>query len=215
MDAVLEIAPPARKLQTLEQLLSELGDIPPFRICLFVPPGTATEDDVIPCEKHTGKLVELVDGVLVEKGMGYNESLIAVRLVSHLYFFASGLKLGLVAGADGTLRLMPGLVRIPDVSFVSWGRLPGGVKPDQPIPNLVPDLAVEVLSKSNTKPEMARKNREYFEVGVRLVWHIDPETRSAVAFTSPENLTVIDPDGTLDGGDVLPGFRLKLTRLFD
>ena len=64
-----------------------------------------------------------------------------------------------------------------NVSFISWQRLPGGELPKKPIPNLVPDLAVEVLSKGNTKAEMRRKLHEYFQAGVRLVRPIDPTTR--------------------------------------
>ena len=60
------------------------------------------------------------------------------------------------------------MVRIPDVAFVSWDRLPGGKRPNGPIPHLVPDLVVEMLSKSNTKREMDRKLREYFEAGVAI-----------------------------------------------
>ena len=165
--------------------------------------------------QETGRLVELVDGVLVEKAMGFIASVVAVQIILRLGRFVERQRLGLVAGPDGAQRLMPGLVRIPDVSFFSNERLPGGICPETPIPSLVPDLAVEVLSPSNTPAEMARKNREYFAAGVRLVWHLDPETRSAAVFTSPENPTIIDSQGTLDGGDVLPGLRISLERVFD
>ena len=79
------------------------------------------------------------------------------------------------AAPTASLRLFPGLVRIPDIAFVSWARIPGGRMPKEPIPDLVPDLAVEVLSPSNTPREMALKRRHYFEAGVRLVWIVDPE----------------------------------------
>ena len=65
----------------------------------------------------------------------------------------------------------------PDVAFFSLDRLPGGGVPDDPIPLLVPDLAVEVISKSNTRKEMDDKLREYFEKGVRLVWYVRPRRR--------------------------------------
>ena len=76
----------------------------------------------------------------------------------------------IVVGEAGMMRISQGLVRIPDVSFVSWDRLPEGKVPSEPIPALAPDLAVEVLSQGNTAKEMNRKRREYFEAGVRLVW---------------------------------------------
>src|SRR4051812_47884132 len=80
--------------------------------------------------------------------------------------------LGIATPADGVVRLVQGLVRIPDVAFFGWERLPGRVVPRDPIPDLVPDLAVEVLSEGNTKGEMQRKLREYLLAGVRLIWFI-------------------------------------------
>ena len=88
------------------------------------------------------------------------------------------------------MRIAPGLVRIPDVSFICWDRLPGRESPREPIPDLAPDLAVEVLSEGNTKAEMARKVREYFEAGVKLVWLIDPKKRTARVFSTVEKSTL-------------------------
>src|SRR5206468_1626606 len=82
-----------------------------------------------------------------------------------------------------------------------------------PILDRAPDLAVEVLSKGNTRAEMDRKLREYFAAGVRLVWLIDPKTRTARVHTSPEEMTRLGEGDTLDGGDVLPGFALPLRDL--
>jgi Uma2 family endonuclease len=65
------------------------------------------------------------------------------------------------------------------VSFVSWDRLPGHELPAEPIPDPAPDLAVEVLSESDTEGEMKRKLREYFKAGSRLVWLVNPRTRTA------------------------------------
>jgi Uma2 family endonuclease len=61
---------------------------------------------------------------------------------------------------------------------------------------------------------MERKRREYFQGSARLVWEIDPDTHSARVYTSPDQFQEIGPDGSLDGGDVLPGFTLSLSRLF-
>ena len=110
--------------------------------------------------------------------------------------------------------MLLGLVRLPDVAFVSWDRLPERRVPDEPIPNVVPDLAVEVLSASNTAKEMARKRGEYFRAGVRLVWEIDPRARTARVYTSESSFTDLAVNDTLDGGTVLPGFTLPLAQLF-
>src|SRR5215467_10722255 len=159
---------------TVSDLLHQLGDIPPERVRLQPAPGTATEADVVAVHDREKRLCELVDGVLVEKTMGYYESYIAATLIRLLGNFVAEHDLGIVAGADGMMRLAPGLVRVPDVSFVAWERLPGQRLPRQPIPDLVPDLVVEVLSEGNTPHEMARKLDEYFARGVQLVWLVDP-----------------------------------------
>jgi Uma2 family endonuclease len=123
--------------------------------------------------------------------------------------------LGLVLAPSGTLRLSPGLVRLPDVAFISWDRLPGGELPDDPIPGLAPDLAVEVLSKGNTKAEIERKLGEYFAAGPRLAWVLDPKRRTVRVHTSPTEFRLPGEDETLDGADVLPGFQLPIREWFD
>jgi Uma2 family endonuclease len=147
---------------TVSDLLHQLGDIPLERVRLQPPPGAATEADVTAVHSRENRLCELVDGVLVEKTMGYYESYMAATLIRLIGNFVVEHDLGMVAGADGMMRLAPGLVRIPDVSFVSWEKLPGRRLPCQAMPDLVPDLAVEVLSEGHTPREMARKLTSIF-----------------------------------------------------
>ncbi|MBC8869909.1 MAG: Uma2 family endonuclease [Planctomycetes bacterium] len=205
---------PAQEVGTLADLLEQLGNVPLNRIRVDPPPGTATEEHVIRAEGHTGRCCELIDGVLVEKTMGYLESLLAGAILEALRQFARTRNLGIVLGADGTLRILPRQVRIPDVCFIRWDRFPGGKLPQVPIPSIAPDLAVEVLSSGNTEAEMERKLREYFEAGTELVWYVDPASRSVTVYTAPNQSTVLDADATLTGGDVLPGFTLSLRDLF-
>jgi Uma2 family endonuclease len=103
---------------------------------------------------------------------------------------------------------------MPDVAFFSWDRLPEGRAPTVPIPAIYPDLAIEVLSAGNTNREMARKLREYFAAGTRLVWYVDPALRAVTAYTSETTSVVLTAGGSLDGGDVLPGFVLPVNDLF-
>jgi Uma2 family endonuclease len=201
-------------IATLADLLERLGGIPPERIRYHPYPGTATEEDVLRVEQEENRLCELVDGVLVEKAMGFRESLLALALADYLRHFEAPRNLGLVTGADGMMRLFPGLVRIPDVAFVSWESIPEGKVPEDPIPDLAPDLAVEVLSRGNTPGEMRRKRRDYFDAGVTLVWIIDPKERTATVFTSPTDSVKLTERESLDGGDVLSGFSLPLCDLF-
>jgi Uma2 family endonuclease len=106
----------------------------------------------------------------------------------------------------------PDTVRRPDVSYISHARAKG-VR-DSEIPYLTPDLAVEVLSPSNRAGEMATKMAEYFANGTRLVWLADPKKRT-VAVHAPDARPYILGNGEfLDGGDVLPGFRVAVNRLF-
>lgn len=201
-------------LATLADLLTHLGDVAPERVWLHPAPGTATEEDVLKVHDHGGSLCELVDGVLVEKAMGFRESFLAAALIVILGDFVKRHNLGLVTGADGMLRLAPGLVRIPDVAFVAWQRLPQHRVPTDPIPSLAPDLAVEVLSPGNTAREMARKCQEYFAAGTRLVWLVDPRTYTVTVYTTAVDPTVLDVEQTLEGGTVLPGFTLPVRELF-
>jgi Uma2 family endonuclease len=203
-----------RRLRTLADKLARLGDVSPNRIRLHPAPGTATEADLLVAMARDDTIYELVDGTLVEKGLGYEESCLAGAICEALRAFVRPRRLGKVSGADGTMRLMPGLVRVPDVAFTSWGRFPGRRMPKAPVPNLVPDLAVEVLSQSNTPAEMKRKREEYLRMGVRLVWIVDPKTRTVEVYAPRRKPVVLTESDTLDGGKVLPGFTLPLADLF-
>jgi Uma2 family endonuclease len=204
----------ASTIETLADLLAQLGNITPARVRFRPLPGTATEQDVLDVQAREDRLCELVDGVLVEKAMGFRESFLARVLITILWSFVEPRRLGLVTGADGLMRLAPGLIRIPDIAFVSWERLPGQRVPAEPIPDLAPDLAVEVLSVGNTPAEMARKRQEYFAAGVRLAWLVDPVTRTVEVYTTDDRATTLHEADTLEGGTVLPGFTLQLQELF-
>jgi Uma2 family endonuclease len=207
------IAPP--EIKTLADLQQRLGGIPLDRIWFHPAPGTATEKDVVEAEERENRLCELVDGTLVEKAVGFEEARIALRLGHLVSSYLDQNDVGICVGADGMMRIAPGLVRIPDLSFIAWDKLPGRESPQEPIPDLAPDLAVEVLSEGNTKAEMARKVREYFEAGVALVWLIDPKKRTARVYSTVEKSTLVRADQALDGGAVLPGFVLLLSDLLD
>ena len=197
------------------ELVRRLGNIPLKRICFTPPPGTATERDLLAAMRRSDRIYELVDGTLVEKPMGLSESMLALLISRRIGNFAEEHDLGIPSGEAGTMRLLRGLVRAPDIAFFCWDKLPGRVLPSKPIPDLAPDLAVEVLSKTNRPAEMERKLREYFLAGARLVWMIDPVKRQVEVYTTPDAPdATLDESQTLDGGDVLPGFLLPLAELF-
>ncbi|MDA1055189.1 MAG: Uma2 family endonuclease [Planctomycetota bacterium] len=200
--------------RTLADMLEDLGNISPDRVLMHPPPGTATEQDAIDYDARRERLCELVDGVLVEKAVGYHESIIAIAIATMLRTFVVSRNLGFVSGPDGMMRLFPGLIRMPDVTFASWSRFPEGKLPRETAPDLAPDLVVEVVSLSNTPGEMERKRQEYFAAGVLLVWMIDHRNQTATVYTSPGEYREFSANESLDGGDVLPGFTLSLAELF-
>jgi Uma2 family endonuclease len=210
----IRVSPPFG-IVTAADLIRHFGDIPAERIRLQPVPGTATVADVIAVEANEHRLCELVDGVLVEKAMGAYESRFAAVLIFYLEQFVFVKDLGVVCGEAATLRIMPNLVRIPDVCFISWARLPDRVFPADPVPDLVPDLAVEVLSKSNTSKEMSRKLGEYFEAGVRQVWFVDLNLRQIRVYTNVNQSRLYKEGDTVRGGTVLPGFTLTVKALFN
>jgi Uma2 family endonuclease len=201
------------RAKTMADLLAELGGVSPERIRLDPPPGKATVDDVVRIRSDERRLYELVDGVLVEKVMGFPESRIASALIIALGSYLEKNNLGTLSGEGGMFRLPDNLVRIPDVAFALWERFTDD-ELEEAVPQVVPDLAIEVLSKGNTKGELARKLSEYFNAGVQLVWFIDLKKKSATVFLSPTRSKVIPETGTLEGGHVLPGFKLSLSALF-
>src|SRR5882757_4960454 len=112
------------RFKTLADVLHALGDIPPERVRLDPPPGTATVRDLIRLWKVEGKMCELVDRTLVAKPMAFSESNIAGLILSAINNFLSTHEVGLAVGEQGFMKLSAGLVRAPDVSFVSWAQLP-------------------------------------------------------------------------------------------
>jgi Uma2 family endonuclease len=204
------------KFDNAAEWLHALGDVPLERIVMDPWPGTATEQDLLTFVERDKRLVELIDGTLVEKPGGWFESLIAARLLIAIGNFVYAQRLGVVAGADGMLKMRIGRVRLPDVTFVSKDDLPGGNVPPERIPMLPPTLAVEVISESNTDAEMRQKMKEYFESGTRLVWLIYPQTRTVQVYRelSDEPAAVLTEKDALDGEAVLPGFTLSVAELF-
>jgi Uma2 family endonuclease len=199
---------------TWDQRLNDLGHIPASRILTDPAPGTATWQDVIRILETQDRICELLDGTLVEKAMGWQESLLAGVLLHWLHAYLDINHLGVATGADGLTRLFGDTVRGPDVAFVSWDRLPNRRLPKEPIPELVPDFVIEVLSTGNTYSEMSRKRREYFHAGVRLVWMVEPSDRTVAIYRSSTDVTVVREGGTLSGDAVLPGWSINTGDLF-
>ncbi len=211
--SIVETASLATVDLTAADLVEKFGPISLRRIVLDPRPGDATEEDLIEHLRRTGRACELVDGILVEKDVSWDESTIAAELIRLIGNFVRERRLGgKVAGEQGMVNLPVGRVRAPDVAYVSRARLGVGRRP--PIPSLVPELVVEVLSPSNTPREMDEKLDDYFESGVELVWYVDGRSRTVRAYTARDAAVTLTEAELLEGGKVLPGFSVKVGDLF-
>ena len=161
---------------------------------------------------------ELVDGQLVERHMGFESSHIALELSVLLVLFNKAHRLGWIQGSECGYRLpLPGgdTVRKPDVSFVSFQRLPATGKFPVGYPAVAPDLAVEVVSPNDLFYEVETKIKEYLQAGVRLIWIINPATRSVQICRHDGTSVRLSETDDLDGEDVLPGFRCSINSLLE
>jgi len=161
-------------------------------------------------------LYEIEYGRRVEVPMSVASTVASSRMFRYLDAYAETHRAGwavseclfiLDAGRD--------LRRRPDVAFVSVQRWPL----DKPLPAtgdwpVVPDLAIEVLSPHDRFEKMVQKLREYFACGVRQVWVVMPLQRQVYIYSSPTQVRILGEAEELDGGEVVPGFRLKLGEYF-
>ncbi len=164
-----------------------------------------------------GKRYELVKGELIEvPGAGALHNLIAALVYRLIYAHTRDKRLGVVFtdGVGYILGRRPDHIRIPDVSFVSVERIPNGDVPEGYLP-LAPDLAVEVVSPNDRAHDVYAKVREYLDAGVRLVWVLWPRHRSVTVYSSTGEMRDLREGDVLDGGDVLPGFQVRVAELFE
>lgn len=147
--------------------------------------------------------------------MGNRESRLAMWLGAQIFKYLESHNLGILTGADGPYSLEEDLIRFPDVAFIKWEDIPPDADPKTPIPDWKISLAIEAISPGNTRGEMSRKLKDYFTAGVELVWYIDPIERVVSVYTSEIDCQTLTDADELDGGDVLPGFRVSVRELFD
>jgi len=161
-------------------------------------------------------LYEVVDGERKElEPMGALQNLLASRLGQWLGNFAEEHNLGVVVN-EMLFLLNEGsrLQRRPDIAYVSYSRWPEDTVDSSAAWNVVPELAIEVISPTNTADEIDRKTTDYFEAGVQLVWVIHTETGHVYVYSKSHSCQLLERTDTLTGGDVLPGFELQLETLF-
>jgi len=214
MPRIPDPAPVPAGIRTLADFLHWLGDIPAERILLRPPPGMGNASDVLRLERQENHLCELICGVAVEKRLGYKEMSVAAVLLAALQEHVEAKQLGAVTGPEGFYRLSEHLVRIPSVAFCSVGELRGDVPPGEAAAGIVPQLVAEVI-EGPTTTELQRRIEDYFASGVKIVWVIDLESRTAAIYTSAKKFKTVPARASLEGGRLLGGFKMPLARLFD
>ena len=176
---------------------------------------TAEEFAALP-EPADGSKQELVRGKVVSMPPpGFVHGIIQGHFYFHLRTWANATQLGRVTVESGVnTETDPDTVRGPDVAFWSYARVPADQAPEA-YPDTAADVVVEVLSPSDSHRRLAEKIREYFSIGVRLVWVADPDDRTVTDYAQPGNGTVLWSDATLTAVDVLPGFTCSVASFFE
>jgi len=173
----------------------------------------ATEADLLRMPSDGWKY-ELVDGEIRMSPAGARHGQVCIKLSTRLATFVERGRLGYLFDSSTGFRLPGGNVRLPDVAFVARGRFKSETVPEG-FGDVVPDLAVEVLSPDDRTRDVLDKVGEYLQAGVRLVWVIDPKRERAVAYRSLIEVAKVGLDDFLDAGEVLPGFRVKLSDILE
>lgn len=181
--------------------------------------GPMTADELL-AMGDAARNCELVDGVLVKMSpTSWDHGSIVGNMSGALWQYVTQKRLGRILGAETGFILsqpdQPETVLAPDVAFVQTSRIPQGQDMSK-FQRVAPDLAVEVVSPDQYKPEMGAKARLYLEAGVRLVWVVWPGTRTVDVWRpgSDAPAAMLTINDSLDGLDVLPGFSYPLADLF-
>jgi Uma2 family endonuclease len=164
-----------------------------------------------------GLKYELQAGMLVsEPAPGFRHGHVVAAIAELLRAHVKKHRLGVVLAGDSgfILARKPDTVRAPDVAFVSKKRFERSGDTVKAFAES-PDLAVEVLSPSNTPAAMHAKVADYLAAGTRCVWVVDPEAQAVTVYASLLSPRRLGEDETLDGGDVVPGFRARVGEFFE
>ena len=205
-------APPRGADPLPTKLRAKLGAIPPGRVVLDPPPGTATWRDADRHRDRTGRLAELIDGTLIEKAVSDLSIWFDGEIFGLLRDWVKPRKLGYVHPASGFFHFPDGL-RAPDAAFTPRARRPEGLQA-RGYSNVPPALVAEVWSPGNTRTELDAKRALYFAAGVEVVWEVFPLRRAVTVWERfGAAVTLLEP-AVLTGGAALPGFAVPLRELF-
>ena len=175
--------------------------------------STASELYAMPDD---GFRYELVKGELRKMSpSGSEHGAIIINISVLLAQYVRAKKLGVCFGAETGFKIAsdPDTVRAPDLAFVSRERIPEGDHPKKFWAG-APDLVVEVVSPGDTYGEVEEKVEEWLAAGARAVWVLNPKRRGVSVYRSMTDVTRLSEGDELEGGDVVPGFRCKVSELF-
>jgi Uma2 family endonuclease len=183
----------------------------------FMPEAATTPAPTASSSPVDEMLYEVVDGHIMEKApMGARQVWVASVLTTFMGSSVFANRIGwVVCEMLFVLDAAAKLKRRPDVAYVSYERWPQRI----PVPpddawDVIPDLAIEINSPSNSGDEVQGKIKEYFRAGVRQVWVVYPITQLVYVYSTPTTVQILQPGDDLDGGTVLPGFRVAVSDLF-
>jgi len=155
---------------------------------------------------------EYVKGELVPMSMPIMvHGEISTNIVTLLNNYVRQHQLGRIYTAETTFQVGES-GRKPDVAFVSQERLPENRYQASPIP---PDLAIEVVSPSDTVYDVIEKALEYLNAGTQMVWVIEPITKTVTVYRSPDDIKLLTKNDTLTGEDVVEGFQCAVAEIFE
>lgn len=157
------------------------------------------------------RLYELVNGEIIEKLASFTPSRIAMRIGRLIGNFVDPQNLGYVTGADGTYILSEDHTYMPDVGYISKAHMPNIPEREVPMP---PDLAVEVMSPTDSKRALRRKAETYLEHGTQMVWLVFPDMQTVEVYIPNSDVIEHGINDTIDGGTVLPSFTLAVKTIF-
>jgi Uma2 family endonuclease len=172
---------------------------------------TDEELEALPKDGHK---YELLEGELIMSPVYANHGKTCARIITMLQNYADSRKLGDIYDSSTGFRLADDLLLCPDISFVSKARLGKVEVAPERFLSGAPDLAVEVLSPCDRMTQINRKLEHYFEHGARLAWLVNLRKQQVLIYTADSIEALTDLDDVLTGGEVLPGFKCKLRRIF-
>ncbi|QDU61878.1 hypothetical protein Pan216_27430 [Planctomycetes bacterium Pan216] len=164
--------------------------------------------------EHAGERTELVAGEpTAMTPVGITQSLIVGALNGMIWNHINGRRLPVIVGPElgFVLRRNPDTVRAPDLAVLRVERL---TDQQSGFFEGAPDLAIEVLSPHDKPAEVERKIREFLDAGTEVAWVVDPESRTVSIHRGDESVVRLDPNASLDGGELLPGFTCSIANIF-